>query len=364
MSIVLPCYNESRNIPVIVERISKFWPRINFELIMVNNGSTDDTDRVLKDLTANNEFLRTVTVKENIGYGHGIMTGLQEARADILTYSHADNQTPPEDIFRAFDMLKTNGLNPKETLIKGLRTNRRKNEQIFTKGLDRISSLMLGYKMYDVNGQPKLFHRNLLDNMTTPLTDFSFDVYVMYKAFQNGLQIRTFPVDFGQRLHGESKSAPSPLKKFKTILGYLRNILLMTFKNTSDRNNIIKQFVRFCVVGGFGATLNYTLFYLFFKALSTNYMLSSIIGFFGSGAVIFLFSRQWTFNISHGHIPKQFLKLIFLALLSLVANCLTVYLLTDLVLLKPEISQLFAMTITTIINFFGSKLWVFKHPHP
>lgn len=360
MSIVLPCYNESRNIPVIVERISKFWPRINFELIMVNNGSTDDTDRVLKDLTANNEFLRTVTVEENIGYGHGIMTGLQEARADILTYSHADNQTPPEDIFRAFNMLKTNGFNPEEVLVKGLRTNRRQDEQSLSSGLEKVSSVFLGYPMRDINGQPKLFHRSLLDSLKGAPTDFSFDLYMMYKALQRGRQIKTFPVDFGLRLHGESKWASSALKKYRTIIGYLGTIVLIALRNIHDNNNPIKQFIKFCTVGCLGASVNYGTFYLFYKAFSVYYVTSSLIGYFVAAGVIFLFNRQWTFNIRHGRVPKQLLKFVLLIGFSFAANGLSIFMLTDLCRIRAEISQLITMAITTMINFLGSKFWVFR----
>lgn len=236
LSIVLPCYNESCNIPIIVNRIAKFWPEIKFELILVNNGSTDDTGRVLSEMVKGYKFLRVITIEKNIGYGHGIMSGLKAASADFVAYSHADIQTPPEDTIKAFKIVKENNLSKEaeSVLIKGKRINRRKDEQFFTNAYTKIAHLILGYKIYDVNGQPKLFHRSLIDKLTHPPLDFSFDLYVMYKAIQNGYRIKTFPVDFGLRLHGESKWASSPVKKYKTILGYFKNILFISLRNIFD----------------------------------------------------------------------------------------------------------------------------------
>jgi glycosyltransferase involved in cell wall biosynthesis len=251
ISIILPCYNESFNIPVIVKRISELFSEISFELILVNNGSTDDTARVLEEMKKDYDSLRVISVERNLGYGHGVMSGLKASRADILAYSHADLQAPPEDIMKAYRLLNEKKYDPAAVLIKGLRVNRRKEEQFLTKGLEKVSRILLGYDMRDINGQPKLFHRVLLEKMADYPRDFSFDVYLMYRAFQNGLKIITFPVSFGLRLHGESKWSSSFFKKYKTVLVYLKNILLISVHNINDNNNPIRGFTRFTPIGFF-----------------------------------------------------------------------------------------------------------------
>lgn len=231
LSIVLPCYNESGNIPIVVERFSKFWPKINFELIMVNNGSTDDSAVVLQDMEGKySEFLRTVTIEKNIGYGHGIMAGLKEATSDVVAYSHADIQTPPEDVIKAYRLINERGIDINKSLIKGMRINRRKEERFLSKGMEIFASLILCYRMKDINSQPKLFSKSFIEKLTNPVLDFSFDVYVLLKALQNGLNIYTFPVDFGLRIHGESKWAASFFSKHKTVMHHVRNILILGVK--------------------------------------------------------------------------------------------------------------------------------------
>lgn len=364
LSIVLPCYNESRNIPIIVERLSRYRPEVNFELILVNNGSTDDTEKVLKRLMESHENIRVVTIGKNIGYGHGIMSGLKASRADLVVYSHADIQTPPEDTIKAFKIIKGNNIDKgiESVLVKGRRINRREEEQFLSDAFTKIAYLMLGYKINDINGQPKLFHRELIDKLTHPPLDFSFDLYVMYKALQNGYEIKIFPVDFGLRLHGESRWASSPMKKYKTILGYLKNILFISLRNLSDNNNPVKQFIKFCFVGTLGALINYSTFYLFYSVFSVYYVSSSLMGYFLAAAMIFLFNRTWTFNIKEGRMSKQFMLFVTLITFSFAVNGISIYLLTDALGLRPEISQLITMGITTAINFAGSKFWVFNSP--
>lgn len=361
LSIIMPCYNESRNLPIIVERLAAFWPAVNFELILVNNGSRDDSERVLQELAAKGTgFLRTVRIETNKGYGHGVLTGLKAARADLVAYSHADIQTPPEDVIRAFQLAKENGLDLRQALVKGERINRRKEEQATTKGLEMIAFWLLGYRVFDMNGQPKLFHRDLLQSLKDAPDDFSFDVYVMYKAVQKGLKVVTFPVDFGLRLHGQSHWASSRIKKVKTIAGYIKNILMMSLRDLPDNNNPIKQLFKFCIVGVCGAAINYGIFYALYAGIHLYYVVASLFGYLLAGAAIFLFNRQWTFAVRQGKPSGQFIRYMLLIGGSFLANGLSIYIFTDLVNIRAEFSQLLTMAITTAINFVGAKLWVFK----
>ena len=230
-----------------------------------------------------------------------------------------------------------------------------------TKWLQRISSLILGYPLKDINGQPKMFPKSFLKKLEHSPVDFSFDVFVMYKALQAGYEINTFPVDFGERIHGESKWSASIFKKYRTILGYLKNIMAISIKNFNDEHNPIKQFAKFCVVGGFGASVNYGIFYLSYKFLNIHYVAASLSGFFIAAFAIFLFNREWTFQVRHGKISKQFAQFMALMVISFTANGLSIYLFTDIIGLRAEISQLLTMAITTMINFIGSKYWVFRH---
>ena len=80
LSIIIPCYNESKSIPILLKNFSKKLKRRDVELIIVNNGSTDSTNSKLKIIKKKYDFLKIIYVKKNIGYGNGILQGLKEAK--------------------------------------------------------------------------------------------------------------------------------------------------------------------------------------------------------------------------------------------------------------------------------------------
>lgn len=198
---------------------------IQFELIIVNNGSSDNTREVL-GLFRGYPFLKIVEVGKNIGYGGGVMRGLKSASGGILCWTHSDLQTDPQDVFRAFDIFVDEG---GDCLVKGSRNKRPLIDRIFTLGMSFATLIFLWERMKDINGQPKLFPRRLYSLMRKPPHDFSFDLYLMHIAKSAGYKIVEFPVKFGVRIYGESKSGSTIGRKFKTSLKTFSYILKLFF---------------------------------------------------------------------------------------------------------------------------------------
>ena len=218
LSIVLPCYNEADNLPLLLAGYRQVWPDWPAELILVDNGSTDHTAAVLaRELQRPDlAFARTVQVAVNQGYGHGIYTGLQAAQGEFIGFSHADMQCSPADLFRAYEQLSAQP-DPPRTLVKGKRTGREFGASVVTHGMALLASTILWTSLTDINAQPKLFHRSHLARLTHPPQGFQFDLYVLYQARRARLKILTIPVEFGQRAHGQSKWAFSILSRYRTI---------------------------------------------------------------------------------------------------------------------------------------------------
>ena len=219
-SIVVPCYNEAANLPSLMARFEAIHtPDADWELILVNNGSTDESAAVFeRELSKPGRgFIRVVTVPSpNVGYGHGILTGLRAAKGDYLAWTHADGQTPPADVLVAFSLLENSGA-PDRTFVKGRRRNRPLQDTMFTMGMSATASALLNEDLQDINAQPKCFSRALLDLATDPPTDLSLDLYFFWLARKNGMQVRTFDVSFLEREHGESKWAFNWRSRYKNI---------------------------------------------------------------------------------------------------------------------------------------------------
>lgn len=228
LSIVVPCYNEAKNIPLILERFAAVVKDPDIEVLLVNNGSKDESAQVFAEQLANNAypFVKVVNVEQNQGYGFGIVSGLKAASGAVLAWTHADMQTDPGDVMTAFQQFQRLS-SAEQMIIKGKRINRSFGQWGFTFGMSLIASVVLMKPLYDINAQPKLFPRTLFDQLKNPPNDFSLDLYLLYMAKRLGYKIVTIPVRFPDRIHGESKWAFSFSSKYKTVLRTINYIFAL-----------------------------------------------------------------------------------------------------------------------------------------
>jgi polyisoprenyl-phosphate glycosyltransferase len=203
LSLVIPCYNEARNLPLLVARLKEIFIGDDIEAILVDNGSTDDTPTVLAEQLAGQSRIVTTRVEVNQGYGYGILAGLREARGEILAWTHADMQTDPKDALLGLEMFESSE-KPHDLFVKGRRRGRPIADVVFTIGMSIFETLLLRHRMWDINAQPTMFSRTFFERWHNPPHDFSLDLYAYYQALHSGLRIRRFPVDFLARAHGSS----------------------------------------------------------------------------------------------------------------------------------------------------------------
>ena len=204
LSLVIPCYNEAKSLPALAQRCAELTEaEADCEVILVDNGSGDDTPAVMQAALAGKDRLRSTRVSVNRGYGFGILSGLAEARGDILGWTHADLQTDPMDALRGLEAFKT-AADPGRLFVKGSRYGRPAADVAFTFGMSVFESVLLRRPLRDINAQPTLFPRSLYETWKTPPEDFALDLYAYVSAKAAGLEVARFPVRFGERVHGVS----------------------------------------------------------------------------------------------------------------------------------------------------------------
>lgn len=218
LSIIVPCYNESKNLPLILERFNEaIGTRKDIELVLVNNGSYDDSQSIMESLLPKYPFAKIAIVAVNQGYGFGILTGLKAAKGDFLAWTHADMQTDPKDVIKALEIAEK-GNNPEKIFVKGNRRGRSFSENVFTAGMSIFESLYLGADLRDINAQPNLFHKSFYESWKNPPYDFSLDLYTFFMARKNKLEVLRFPVIFPKRIHGHSHWNFGIASKIKFIM--------------------------------------------------------------------------------------------------------------------------------------------------
>ena len=184
VSLIIPCFNEEGNIENLVKKCEKFLSNKNNELVLVNNGSSDNTEKKI-DAYSNISNLKKINVDKNQGFGYGVLQGLINSSGKILSYTHADDQTDPNDILKGLEFLEDKQNN--NFFIKGYRVDKIKNNWkllnlIVSYAMTIFESILFQKILYDIHAQPSIFHRNFLDKWKKPPKDFGFDLYVYYLA--------------------------------------------------------------------------------------------------------------------------------------------------------------------------------------
>tara|TARA_B100000959_G_C14901007_1_gene590910 strand:- start:563 stop:1279 length:717 start_codon:yes stop_codon:yes gene_type:complete len=233
LSLIIPCFNEEKNLEKLFENISlllKNYSQEQVEILIVDNGSTDKSNEFIK---RNNLYLekkiKLIEIKNNTGYGNGIYKGILSCKGDFVAWCHADLQIDPHDVIKIFLKSKQKLLS-EDCIIKGKRTNRNFIDTIFTFGMTILTFVLFQIKLNDINAQPKIFKKNFIDKLNNSPKDFSFDFYFLLLARKEKLNIYEYPVVWNKRYAGEAKGGGSIGLKIKLTLRTLK-FMIKLMKN-------------------------------------------------------------------------------------------------------------------------------------
>ena len=107
LSLVIPCYNEQDNVPTLLARVGAAMSKLDkpFEVIVIDDGSTDDTPRLLREGMATCPWLRVIRMSRNGGQSAAFEAGFAAARGEVIATIDADLQNDPEEIPRLLPLL-------------------------------------------------------------------------------------------------------------------------------------------------------------------------------------------------------------------------------------------------------------------
>lgn len=230
LEIVIPCYNESLSIKDLVANCNHVSLNSSVRFILVDNGSIDDTWNQLLLLAGSSDNFKLRRVTNNKGYGDGIIEGLKLTEAEYVGWMHADLQTSPKDLIQIDEYLSA--LNTDQNIfIKGARRNRANIDVFFSAGMSLFESIIFGKRMTEINAQPTIFSRALLNEFINPPIDFMLDLYVYNKAISLGYKQKRFSVNFGQRKYGVSSWNKNVFSRIKFIHKTIKFSLILRFRN-------------------------------------------------------------------------------------------------------------------------------------
>lgn len=201
LSVIIPVYNEAKTIRQILEKIRAV--NIDKEVIVIDNGSTDNTGSILKSLEHDN--LKVIYHVVNRGKGGALLTGLQHARGELVIFQDGDLEYDPGDYVKLVETMKQGGVD----VVLGAR---------FTKGYHGLPMHRLGNRSLtailnflfrsDINDYAtcyKLAHRETFCGLGLESKSFDIEVEIICKVLKKRLRIREVPISYYPRSYAEGK---------------------------------------------------------------------------------------------------------------------------------------------------------------
>lgn len=201
VSVIIPAYNESGTIVEVVKKVDG----LNFEkeIIVVNDGSSDDTSKVLK---SSGLRFKLTEHKKNIGKGYAIRTGLREATGDVIIIQDADLELNPED---CYDLLKPI-MEGRAEVVYGARFLKNPPElrllsKVANSAVTFTANLLYGLNLTDEAAGYKVFTKRVADRIKLRCRGFEFCPEITAKVGKLGYKIREVPVSYKPRSYTEGK---------------------------------------------------------------------------------------------------------------------------------------------------------------
>lgn len=206
LSMIVPCYNEQGairfSLPALVNAFADAG--IGFEIIAVDNGSTDRTGEILEELVAEGLPLTPVRIDDNVGYGNGVLQGIPAARGAWIGWIPADGQVEATDVVKLFEVLRHSDVPLLGKARRRFRLDGIKRKVISIVYNAFVVALFPGIGSIDVNGTPKIMPAEALRRMKLESTAWFLDPELMLKARHLGLRVLEMNVFAQMRSAGVS----------------------------------------------------------------------------------------------------------------------------------------------------------------
>lgn len=219
ISVVVPLLNEEDSLPELARQLEQVLERVargNYEVLFIDDGSTDDSFRVIQDIHARNKRFKAIRFRTNHGKSAALAIGFAECKGDIVITMDADLQDDPNEIPSLVAKLEE-GFD----LVSGWKRKRHDpwHKTMPSKLFNAVTSRMSGIRLHDFNCGLKGYRRSVIENVQVY---GEMHRYIPALAHWEGFRVTEIPVQHRARQHGVSKFGMSRFLK-----GYLDLLTVM-----------------------------------------------------------------------------------------------------------------------------------------
>lgn len=205
LSVVMPVYNEKSTISKAIDRVLEVKLPVEKELIVVDDGSSDGTIDVLKDIK--DPEVRIFYHKENQGKGAALKTGFKESAGDLVVVQDADLEYDPNDYLILLEPI----LDGNADVVYGSRFLGGPHRALLfwhfvgNKLITLIADMLYNINLSDVETCYKMFRRDILDNIEFSSNSFGFEAEFTAKVAKRRYRIYEVPIQYAGRTYEEGK---------------------------------------------------------------------------------------------------------------------------------------------------------------
>jgi dolichol-phosphate mannosyltransferase len=223
LSVVMPAFNEEEVLPLALAQATAALDHLcdEWELVIVDDGSTDATSTVLAAAALEQPRLRVLTHETNQGYAAALIRGFSSCRCEAIFYTDADAQFDLGELARAYPLLAH------ADMVAGWRRNRQDSwlRKTLAAGFNVLQRGLLGTRAKDVDCAFKLFRRSFFERVGLTSSGFLIDAELYARAHLAGLRVVQLPVSHRPRAAGRSSIRPGILWRSLSQLWSLSRLL-------------------------------------------------------------------------------------------------------------------------------------------
>lgn len=236
LSIVAPAYNEEANIETVVHYWQKVLSenKLQGEIVITNDGSSDRTGDILKELKKEYPNLRVVSFKKNGGYGRALSSSIAHAKGQYILTTDSDGQFDVAEYKLLLEKLEKSGYD----FITGFRIKKADSfvRVLADRMLNKIVRLFFGTRLTDTNCALKLFKREALQSISIDAKGFPTPTELVLKLEALGYLTTEVGITHQEREGGMSK-----LKTFSTGINFLKFLLYLKLKIWLYRSGVLNK---------------------------------------------------------------------------------------------------------------------------
>ena len=227
ISVVLPVFNEEKNIGFVIDNILSFFAKANqvCEIIAVNDGSSDRTGEILDGYKAK-ENVKIISHPKNLGYGAALRSGFKASQGDLIFFMDSDRQFNIRNINSFLE--KISGCD----FVVGYRQTRQdpKNRILYAKIFHIVVKIFFGIKLKDIDCAFKLFKKDAIKNMNLESSGALINLEIFIQAKKKGFSFIELPVQHFSRTEGRQTGG-----SFMVISKATFNLFRLWFRNLDAR---------------------------------------------------------------------------------------------------------------------------------